>query len=200
MNSTDIRNAIYEEFNRGPADAQSAILEELLPLARTLRIVSKTETLDSIIWRMLAEDFEAPEVDPGRPEPKQMAAVAFWGLMSGLVLAADSRLFGEDDSQFMLGVIRHLPEVKGYMRAMIEVQAWRSGSGADELRARGIASKFKVWTAAQEFRGLKSKEQAAPLIAKKVNLSTGTVRRTLTQLFRGEKWKVLGSDETVDLS
>ena len=194
MDTTDLRRAIYLEFKRGPVDAQAAVVAELMPLARNLRIVVKSETLDCIIQRMLSGNFEVPEIDPARPDPKKMAAVAFWGLMSGFLLAAESRLFGEGDSEFMLGTIQRLPEVKGYMRAMVDIQAHRAGSGADARRAIGADKKAKVWLAAQKFRGHRSKEQAAPLIAEKVGLSPATVRRMIIQMFPGQRWAALDAD------
>ncbi len=59
-----------------------------------------------------------------------------------------------------------------------------------ERRLIGAASRDKVRKSAQSFRHL-SKELAAPIIAEAANLSPGTVRRYLSELFPGIEWKKL---------
>ena len=54
----------------------------------------------------------------------------------------------------------------------------------------GAASRDKVRQASASYRHL-SKELAAPIIAEAANLSPGTVRRYLSELFPGIEWKNL---------
>ena len=54
----------------------------------------------------------------------------------------------------------------------------------------GAASRDKVRKASASYRHL-SKELAAPIIAEAANLSPGTVRRYLSELFPGVEWKNL---------
>lgn len=151
-------------------------------------MVSKSESVDSIVRRMIEHDFVVPELDVQKPEPTKLAALAFWGLMSGLVLAAEARLFDEDDSSLLLGVIQRLPEVRGYMRAIADTQSLLAGKGATARRLIGDAKRLKVRTVAQEFRGRMPKEQAAELVAKRVGLARSTVLRMLTKMFPEPHW------------
>ena len=68
-----------------------------------------------------------------------------------------------------------------------EVKA-RQAIATNGRRLIGEASRRKVANAAGPFKHL-SKEKAAAEIAKIVNLDTGTVRRYLSELFPGDKWK-----------
>lgn len=56
-------------------------------------------------------------------------------------------------------------------------------------RLIGANSRAKVASAAESFRHL-SKERAAAAIAQTVNLDPGTIRRYLSELFPGDKWKL----------
>ena len=65
--------------------------------------------------------------------------------------------------------------------------AKRATKGRQEI---GAASRDRVRKASADYRHL-SKELAAPKIAEAANLSPGTVRRYLSELFPGVEWKNL---------
>jgi hypothetical protein len=67
-------------------------------------------------------------------------------------------------------------------------RASRVARASNGRRLIGASSREKVAGAAQVYRHL-SREKAAMEIANDVNLSSGTVRRYLSELFPGDKWE-----------
>jgi hypothetical protein len=195
-----LRARIYLEWERGYGEVHQAVVDDLLPLARRLRVVPRDESLESIVLRMLDGNFEIPEADPEHPVPKKLAAIAFWGMLSGLLIGAMQRESQQNDDEQVRRTIGLLPEVRGYLRAMCDVQGLRTNSGAVGRRKVGEASKVKVMAAVQPYLGRISKEQAAHIICEQVHMSSATVRVMLTKLYPGEAWSKRESSESVDSS
>ncbi len=113
------------------------------------------------------------------------------------------RRFIESDDEVILDYVRFswrawaeetdhvagLAYLLGLKHSEAEISANNVRRAANGRRLIGATSRAKVAKSAQAFKHL-SKEKAAIEIADKVQLDPGTVRRYLSELFPGDKWKL----------
>jgi hypothetical protein len=76
----------------------------------------------------------------------------------------------------------------GKMQAAEEIKWGNVRRASNGRRLIGATSRAKVQKAAQAFRHL-SRSNASYEMAELVNLDAGTIKRYLTELFPGDKWK-----------
>lgn len=181
------------------------IADELLPLARRVKCVPASMTLEALLDTQelaLPSDGDSSIAGPRLQALRLLEYVARL-YRTARALAAEpgadpapmlgryqdgiNRVMWSDAEMVRVVYSRAFYHCLGYMRALVDVAEANGGRAAAGRRSMGEIRRNAIREAAQKWRHL-SRERAAVEIAKEVNLSSGTVRRHLSTMFKGDAW------------
>ncbi|GMV74878.1 MAG: hypothetical protein AMXMBFR78_18280 [Rubrivivax sp.] len=194
---------------RLPAALESAALrkffdDDILPLAKRLKIVAAGATSSGLFNEIQQQKRRtgggstvcggaSAAVDAAR---SVVALAAAWLVADQVALRPE----GATRLDVRVEVASNLALAYGYLLALDMDRQTRVKRATTGRRKVGESSLEKVRQAAQEHRGKRSRAQAAPLIAEKVNLSYGRVQKLLSKLYTGTAWSDPSSDASADSS
>jgi hypothetical protein len=156
----------------------------LLPLAKSLRLCEDTDTLATLLAK-------------GELMPKSKDSVRSWALWLffgsvALIYKVKEPAAESDDAEQLIDArmaSTWCAHCQGFLMGMRESSLEAIRRGAAGRRLIGASTREKIRREALKLTppGL-SKEKAAFQIADSVQLSSGTVRRLLSELFPGSSW------------
>ena len=128
--------------------------------------------------------------DPLRTEPTLQSDPVFMAVIALWKLHCEKFALSEGNRNDLLGALRDsfiLGRKREMMKNNLELRE-RAAKATKGRRLIGSNSRSRVADTAQLFKHL-SKEKASVAISNVVHLDAGTVRRYLTEIFPGNKWK-----------
>jgi hypothetical protein len=111
----------------------------------------------------------------------------FMNALTAYHLYAEAKQLTEEERDFTMELMTQAI-LLGEVSRRNQVAKLNSKRATNGRRLIGAASRAKVAKVAESFMHL-SKEKAASAMSNSVNLDTGTIRRYLSELFPGDKWK-----------
>lgn len=164
-------------------------LHDLLPLARELGIVSKSDTEELVLARARAATYDVPDLPLGtRGVPADMARDVFWALLQGWWGIEIRRRDGDDVERSILVFANNITHAVGYLTALVHRSQSLKRTGFKGKQGVADAQREKVRLHAEPLRGRVSREEAIHQVAKAISRSESRVKVYLYELWPGNSW------------
>ena len=166
------------------AKLEKASEEALLPLAYELGLIGASVRLQDLAGCPSAEDDDWPTA------PKQIAIEYLLVCAHSLAIAKAMQKNGPLSWElFAERASIAASQAQAYMYALKDSNQNSTKHAANGRIALGEKTLEQIKIAAEPFRGIKTRDAAATLVAAQVNKSPSYVRTKLSNLFPGDTWK-----------